>query len=243
MICIYTLLYLHVLPFCSTVCFFFLRRIFTALLFHFQCFEPLLLCFIVCWRLFSSRAFLFLQLLFHFDYLRFFVHLHRSDQSNPPGNVTICSFRFIHSFSKMFIFLRMLDPSWVFCLMLQWNCFGSSCGYPWNGLTESADQTSFHSLSWGCTAHLQWDLFCGCILLSSGLFSKSPQYMLMKNNLRGAFSMKLPQLSDSRGQNVTWSGCCTHLHEPWLELETHHFMTDWETSNQCHVSWVWNGWA
>lgn len=96
---------------CTACC---LRRIFTALFFHFQCFGPLLLWFIVCWRLFSSRAFLFLQLLFHFDYLCFFVHLRRSEQSNPLGNVMICSFRFIHSISKIFFF----KDAWPFVSIL-----------------------------------------------------------------------------------------------------------------------------
>lgn len=87
-------------------------------------FRPALHCFIVSLRLlFSSWAFLFLQLLFfHFDYFCFFVNLHCSDQSNLRGNVTICLFRFIHSISVMFLFFRRLDPSWLFCLMLLWNC-------------------------------------------------------------------------------------------------------------------------
>jgi len=95
-------------------------------------------------------------------------------QNNPIPRVMS---RFVNldsstlDFKNVRIF-RALDPLWVFCLRLQWSSFISSCGYPWNGLTETADQTSFHSLSWGRTTRFKLDLFCGSILLCSGLPSK-----------------------------------------------------------------------
>lgn len=112
---------------------------------------------------------------FHFDYFCFLVNLHHSDQSNPRGNVTIFLFRFIHSISVTFFFSSGGSFVSILSNVASKVCFSSSCGYPWNGFTESVDQTTFHSLSWGCTAHLQWDLFSGCVLLSFGLLSKRPQ--------------------------------------------------------------------
>ncbi len=154
-----------------------LRRLFTTLLFYFQCFGLHYIALLFAWNCCCPHEhFCSSRLFFHFDYFCFLVNLHRSDQSNPRGNVTNCSFRFIHSISVMFFFFQ---EAWPFVSILSDVAakvsFGSSCGYPWNGFTESADQTSFHSLSWGCTSHLQWDLFSGCILLSFGLLSKTPQ--------------------------------------------------------------------
>lgn len=147
-LCLMICIYIH-----CYICMFFhfaalyvvLRRIFfSALLFPFQSFWPLLLCFIVSWRLlFSSRAFLFLSSFFSLiTSVSLCVYFH---QTNPILQVMS---RFVNLDSSTLFqkcsFFRTLDPLWVFCLKLLWSCFGSSCGYPWNGLTESADQTSFH---------------------------------------------------------------------------------------------------
>lgn len=82
-----------------------LRRLFTTLLFYFQCFGLHYIALLFAWDCCCPHEhFCSSRLFFHFDYFCFLVNLHRSDQSNPRGNVTNCSFTFIHSISVMFFF-------------------------------------------------------------------------------------------------------------------------------------------
>lgn len=199
-----------------------LRRLFTALQFYFQCFGLHYTALLFAWDCccphehFCSSSFFL-----HFDYFCFLVNLHRSDQSNPWGNVTNCSFRFIHSILVMFFFSEGL----TLCEYSVWCCSKSLFRF-----------IMWISLEWFCReyrsnlillfflrVHSTFTIGTLDVLCSPLGLSQRGLNPLMKNNpmflLRGAFSMKLLLLSDSIGQKVLcW---CSHLlHESWLELDS-----------------------